>query len=100
MEEKFERLINRENEPLSNFAFYTVFTNNYYIGTKEVRLVQSSFNPQKNKNDFLHFYIHRPFNMMNLSGISFKMKIQRLLGSLLLGICSTLTHNSLDIIIN
>jgi hypothetical protein len=28
------------------------------------------------------------------------MKIQRLLGSLLLGICSTLTHNSLDIIIN
>ncbi len=80
--------------------FYTSFQQNFYFAGGEARLVKSAWNSTKLKHDFLHFYITTPIRVHSLVGFEWKLRVVSLEGNLLLGLCSTLCPNSVDLIIN
>lgn len=108
LESRIDKISRGEFENLQQFSFKTSFTSNYnfqggnakLIRYFEMSTVRNSFNSQKQKNDFLHFYIIHKIKTQSIFGLQWKMRIVVLQGNLLLGICSSLCHHSIDFIIN
>ncbi|CAD8192062.1 unnamed protein product [Paramecium octaurelia] len=104
LEQKICKMLKGDSfDTMHQFSFKTMFTQNYqFTGNQaiEAKLIRPSFNLQKQKNDFLHFYINHKIKTQAVQGIIWRMRIQTLKGNLLIGICSTLCHYSIDFIIN
>ncbi|KAM3138223.1 hypothetical protein pb186bvf_009686 [Paramecium bursaria] len=103
LESKIERLTKGDYQNIQNFTFKTSFSQNYQFSVAqfcEAKLVRASYNIQKQKNDFLHFYVNHKIKTQSIQGVQWRIKIQTLQGNLLLGICSTLCHYSIDFIMN
>jgi hypothetical protein len=86
--ESFKLAINFQTGFLDHFLF------------PEPSLIKSSFNHLKNRNDFLHFYISTPIHLNSIAAIEWYLTIEKLKGNLLLGFCSSIGGESLDLIVN
>ena len=81
-----------------NIELYTAF-NQHFIFPNPT-LIKPSFNQIKEKFDFLHFYVVNPIYTGSIASIKWAIKINKMIGNILLGFCSSLQINSLDYIIN
>ncbi|CAD8077982.1 unnamed protein product [Paramecium sonneborni] len=101
-EEKINRLIQGDLIVLNEYRFFTIFIANYLFSSDNLyiaRLVRNSYNDNKQKNDFLHFYVDYHFTT-GLEGYEWRIRLIRLRGNLLIGICSSQLSNSVDFIVN
>ena len=80
--------------------FHTSFPTNFCFLKNEVKLIKASWNTNKEKYDFLHFYITYPIKTEAVVGTEWKLHIKTLQGNLLIGVCSSLAQDSLDYVIN
>lgn len=97
LEHLTQRLIRSETLPL-RIEFHTTFTQHFTFPT--VTLIKPSFNIQKEKFDFLHFYLINPLRCNSPLSVGWRMRIYRLTGNLLIGFCSSMCTSSLDYVIN
>lgn len=81
-----------------NIELYTTF-NQHFIFPNPT-LIKPSFNQQKEKFDFLHFYVLNPIYTESIASIKWGVKINKMIGNILIGFCSSMTVNSLDYVIN
>ncbi|CAD8077259.1 unnamed protein product [Paramecium sonneborni] len=101
-EEKIGRMINGDLIVLNEYNFFTIFNANYQFTNDNLyiaRLVRNSYNYNKQKNDFLHFYVDYHFTT-GLEGYEWRTRLIRLRGNLLIGVCSSQLSNSVDFIVN
>jgi Na+/citrate or Na+/malate symporter len=63
-------------------------------------LQKASFNMNKQKYDFLHFYVKNSIVTSSIVGLEWRIRIKSLKGNLLIGICSSLSSNSIDLVMN
>lgn len=94
-----EKIIKGEAIPL-HVEFYSSFPFNFNFDRHEARLVKSSWNQGKEKFDFLHFYLTSSIKTESPVGFQWRVKVRTLKGNLLIGICSSLSTNSVDFVIN
>ncbi|KAL4490864.1 hypothetical protein ABPG72_008600 [Tetrahymena utriculariae] len=85
---------------INNFSFQTVFTNNFKFLGNQAMLEKDSFNEQKKKKDFLHFFLNRPFYVHSPVLQMFKIRIDKLQGNIIMGISDSQLQNSMDFMVN
>lgn len=86
-------------EPLDLvISYYTTFTTNFSF--PHPTLIKPSFNEQKDKFDFLHFYVLSPIYTDSFASVKWAIRVNRMAGNILLGFCSNMSINSLDYIVN
>lgn len=99
--EKLESLTScfLSGEPLQmNIELYTTF-NQHFIFPNPT-LIKPLFNQQKEKFDFLHFYVLHPIYTDSIASIKWSIKVNKMIGNILVGFCSSMSLNSLDYVIN
>jgi len=79
-------------------SYYTTFTTHFSFPNPT--LIKPSFNEVKEKFDFLHFYIWNPIYTDSFASMKWTIKINKMMGNILLGFCSSMNINSLDYIVN
>lgn len=86
-------------EPLDLLiTFYTTF--HQHFSFPNPTLIKPSFNELKEKFDFLHFYIANPIHTNSFASIKWSIRVNKMMGNILIGFCSNMNINSLDYIVN
>ncbi len=80
-----------------NIEFYTTF-NQHFIFPNPT-LIKPYFNQEKERFDFLHFYVLNPIYTDSIVSVKWAIKINKMIGNILVGFCSSLGVNSLDYVI-
>lgn len=86
-------------KPLNlRISYFTTFTSHFSF--PQPKLIKASWNEQKDKFDFLHFYIINPIFTDSFVSIQWSIHVKQMSGNILLGFCSNMNINSLDYIVN
>ncbi|EGR32475.1 traf-type zinc finger family protein, putative [Ichthyophthirius multifiliis] len=100
MQQQIKILMEGQIQTIQSFVFSTYFGKYFKFLNNRVLLENDSYNDQKKKKDFLHFFINKSFSVHSPIIYIWRLIIEKLQGNMLIGISDSQTQNSMDFIVN